>query len=63
MYATGSRQEIEALTRHLIDNHRVIMAAVENDAAKETVLDLVGTGQLFTNMLLDAIHDHFAGKN
>lgn len=62
MYATGSREEIEALTKHLIDNHRCVRYAVEQgDVA--VALDLIDTGQLFAGMLLDAVRDHFNGKN
>lgn len=62
MYATGSRQELEALVHHLADNHRIALARLE-DSDREGLQEILGTGLLFTAMLLDALNDHFNQKN
>lgn len=74
MYAIGSRQELEALTKQLEANHRMTRHLVEELARKSVgpgvdtealtdALDAVSLCQLLTAMLSDAMRDHFNGKN
>jgi hypothetical protein len=60
MYATGSRQELEALIHHLEDNHRIALSRVRDGRPLD---DTLGVGLLFCSMLRDALNDHFNGKN
>lgn len=61
MYATGSRQELEALIAHLADNHRIALCYLKD--GNDNLEEVLGTGLLFTHMLQDALNDHFNGKN
>lgn len=62
MYAIGSRQELEALTRQLEANVRVTRALLD-DGNGDAVKDMLELQALYLGMLQQAITDHFNGKN
>lgn len=61
-YAIGSREELEALTKHIEANARIALAYVR-DGALEQAEEVISDGLLFAAMLHDAIKDHFVGRN
>lgn len=62
MYAIGSRQELEALTAQLTANVRVTRALLD-DGNGDGVKDMLELQALYLGMLMQAIGDHFNGRN
>lgn len=62
MYATGSREEIEALAKHIETNGLLIRRYLQ-DGKSDVAEELAEINGLFCGMLLEAIKDHFNGKN